>query len=168
MKKITLLICAIVLMSGSVFAQNFDFGIGLTSGTKMKFNNDGYTTGFGINARGVFSFAHKFGVLGGVSYYLPSKYTETYVIESENSFLVMNADFIFYLLNIPKTKLYALGGVAYTTHYHNSILDGMDHKFTTKTTGLEVGAGLKATAFFVEAKYDFKVKQVLATIGIYF
>jgi hypothetical protein len=169
MKKNILLICALVFISSAVFSQNFDFGAGLTAGTKMKINSaTETTTGYGLNVRAVFNFAHKFGVLGGVSYYLPKTYTVNTTTKQKNSFLVANVDFLYNFIKLPKAKIYGLGGFAYVTNYSNMLINDADHKLTTTTFCLEAGAGVKAGPIFAEVKYQTKFKQVVATVGIYF
>jgi hypothetical protein len=165
MKKHVLLVCALMLFAGTAFSINYDFGFGATVGTKMRIDQTGAEAGFGLNARGVFNFAHKFGISAGISYYLPSKYGSQ--PEYKNSFLVTNADFLFYFIKVPKVKIYGLGGIAYTTRMHKRITNTATTKTTYTNLGLELGSGLKTGPVFVEAKYDTKIKQFVATIGIY-
>ncbi len=160
MKK--LLIIALVLVTSTSFSQNFDFGFGAALGTKMKIDNSGTNTGFGVNARGVFSFANKFGVTGGATYFFPNKF-DVEGVEYKNSFLIINVDFLFYFLNIPKVKFYALGGLANTIQMYK--IDG--NSDSENNIGLEFGSGLKAGPLFIEAKYETKAEQFIATVGIY-
>lgn len=102
-----------IVASSPAISQNFDFGFGVTTGTKMKLikgeTTGNFTTGVGLNVRGVFNFANKFGILGGASYFLPSKYVQNDGTDIKNTFITSNVDFLFYFLNIPKIKVYGLG-----------------------------------------------------------
>ena len=163
MKKNILLICTLVFFTSTVFSQNIDFGFGATAGTKMKIENEGTTTGFGVNARGVVGIK-KFGVSAGVSYFLPNKY-DVASTEIKNSHLVINADLLYYFLSIPKIKVYGLAGISNMTQMTKTTTGGSSVKTNTSNIVFEVGTGLKAGPLFVEAKYQTKVNQFVATVG---
>ncbi len=161
MKKNIFLVCLLAFLTTTAFSQNFDFGFGLTTGTKMKITETGTSAAFGANVRGVLNFAHKFGVLGGVSYYLPHTFGTT--TKEKNSHLVLNADLIYKFISLPKAKIYGLAGIAHTKRYKK--INDVDHNLSG--TGFEFGAGAKLGPLFGEIKYETKFKNVIATVGIY-
>jgi len=166
MKKNIFLICAIVLLTSTVFSQNIDLGFGATAGTKMKFGDTGTTTGFGINARAVVGL-NKFGVSAGVSYFLPSTF-DLAGSEIKTSYLAINADLHYYFFSIPKVKFYCLGGLSNMTFMNKVTTGGTSVKTNSSDIVIEIGTGLKAGPLFVEAKYQTKVKQFVATVGYNF
>ena len=168
MKKNIFLVCLLAFLTTTAFSQSFDFGFGVSAGTKMKVNTlTDRDTGFGINARGVFNFANKFGVLGGISYFLPNTSDIDATTKLKTHHIGFTADFLYNIINIPKIKLHLLGGATTFVEYRNNIINGTDHKQNQKHFCLEVGAGIKAGPLFAETKYQFNVKQFVATVGIY-
>lgn len=164
MKKNIFLICALIVLTSSAFSQNIDLGFGATSGAKMKFDNTGTTTmGYGLNARVVVGIS-KFGISGGVSYYLPSTYEIT-GSKIKNTYYSINADLHYYLIKIPKIRIYALAGLANNTLSSKTTIAGNSTKTTKSNLLFEIGTGLKAGPLFVEVKYQTKIKQFVTTIG---
>lgn len=164
MKKNIFLICTLIALTSSVFSQNIDLGFGATSGAKMKFDNTGITTmGYGVNARAVVGI-NKFGVSGGISYYLPSKY-EIADTKFKKTYYSINADLHYYLIKIPKIRIYALAGLANNTLSTKTTISGNSTKTTESNLLFEIGTGLKAGPLYIEGKYQTKIKQFVATIG---
>ncbi len=166
MKKNIFLICAIVLLTSTVFSQSLDIGIGATAGTKMKMGESDATTGFGINAHALVSFA-KFGVIGGISYFLPQTYDFTGG-NTKNTYFMTNVDLMYSLFKLPKIKIYAFGGIANFTQKVKTTTGGTSVKASNNELLFEVGSGLKAGPIYVEAKYQTKIKQFVATVGFNF
>lgn len=164
MKKNIFLICALVVLTSSAFSQNIDLGFGATAGTKIKFDDaTNITTGYGVNARAVIGIS-KFGISGGVSYYLPSKY-EFADTKIKNTYYSINADLHYYLIKIPKVRIYALAGLANNTLSIKTTISGNSTKTTNSNLLFEIGTGLKAGPLYIEGKYQTKIKQFVATIG---
>lgn len=163
MKRNIFLICALVLLTSTVFSQSIDIGFGATAGTKMNFGEYEAKTGFGVNAHGMITLS-KFGIIGGISYYLPQK-SDHFSGEEKRTFVSTNLDLMYSLIKLPKIKIYVLGGLANLTQKTKTTSDGNVTKSSNNNLLFEAGAGLKAGPIYVEAKYQTKIRQFVATVG---
>jgi hypothetical protein len=143
MKKTLLLIAVALFVSSTAFSQ-FKFGVGGALGTKASATGE---LGFGAQARATYELADEMNLEGGF----------TYFFRKDAGFWILNADFQYEFATKEDFTFYGLGGVNYNK------LKGMDGKI-----GFEAGAGLTFSKFFAEAKYNFKLEQFEAGVGIYF
>ncbi len=162
MKK-TLLIIAALVMSSVAFSQ-VQFGFGLATGSKSAWDKDDgdQTFGFGAHARALWNISEDFGLVGGFTYYLPTK------IEGENlNMYGFNADGHYNFIKEDDMKVYGLAG--FSLNFYK--IDDTENAF-----GFHFGAGVTYKKFFAEAKYEFQKEivdgydhegQVSAVIGIY-
>lgn len=163
MKK-TLFIIAVCLIATTTAFSQVQFGLGVTAGTKAKINDSfEETANFGLNARILWDFSEKFSLTGGFSYFLPFDVTALGV-EVTTNVMVFNADLVYYFMNDNGVKVYGLGGLNYVSVKAES----GDISATESETSWEAGGGVMFNKFFIEAKYDGNMEQIVATVGIYF
>lgn len=163
MKK-TLLIIAICLIATATAFSQVQFGVGVTAGTKAKINDSfEETVNFGANARVLWEFSESFALTGGFSYFLPFDVT-SFGVEVTTNVMVLNADAVYYLMDENDIKVYGLGGLNYTSVKAKS----GSVSNTESEVSWEAGGGVLFSNFFIEAKYDGNLEQIVGTVGIYF
>ena len=164
MKKTLLLIAIAVFISSTAFSQ-FKFGVGATLGTKTGMGTNTEKISPGLNVRGMYELSETWSLTAGASYFLPTtgsiggntaKYSYMYII---------NVGAVYYFSENDDMKMYGLVGINHTaykakrTGYYDLTEDGRS---------FEVGGGVEFDRYFAEVKYDGNLKQIVATVGIYF
>jgi len=163
MKK-TLLIIAVCLIATITAFSQVQFGAGVTAGTKAKINDTAEeTVNFGVNARVLWDFSEKFALTGGFSYFLPFDVTMLGV-EVTTNVMVFNADAVYYFMDDNDVKVYGLGGV----NLASVKAKAGNVSETESEVSWEAGGGVMFSKFFIEAKYDGNLEQIVGTVGIYF
>lgn len=163
MKK-TLLIIAVCLIATTTAFSQVQFGLGATAGSKAKINDTfEETLNFGVNARVLWDFSDAFALTGGFSYFLPFDVTMLGV-EVTTNVMVFNADAVYYFMDENDIKVYGLGGLNYAFIKAKS----GNVSETDSDLGWEAGGGVMFSNFFIEAKYDGNMEQIVGTVGVYF
>jgi len=164
MKKTLLIIAVCLIATSAAFSQEFKFGVGGVVGTKSGIKETGeFKMNFGANARVLYDFSEKFAITGGFTYFLPSKVTHAGE-EMKLNIMALNADAVYYLMDDNNVKVYGLGGV----NWASAKVSFMGADVTTSEFSWEAGAGVMFSNFFIEAKYDGNMEQILGVVGIYF
>jgi len=163
MKK-TLLIIAVCLIATSTAFSQVKFGVGGVVGTKSGIKETGeFKMNFGANARLLYDFSEKFALTGGFTYFLPSK-VDVGATELKLNIMALNADAVYYLMDDNNVKVYGLGGV----NWASAKVEAAGISVTNSEFSWEAGAGVMFSNFFIEAKYDANMEQIVGVVGIYF
>jgi len=111
----------------------------------------------------LYDFSEKFALTGGFTYFLPSK-VDVGTTELKLNIMALNADAVYYLMDDNDVKVYGLGGV----NWASAKVTAAGISVTDSEFSWEAGAGIMFSNFFIEAKYDANMEQIVGVVGIYF
>lgn len=167
MKKLFLAMALFVAISSTSFAQGWKVGGGLTIGTAMGVDDDGSDKlGFGLNARGDYSFNEQFSVSPGFTLFFPSSPDGV-----DMSAWQLNADAHYSFLQEDAFGLYAIGGLNYSYVKVEADAGPMlgTYSIDDSEIGLNLGAGINfGSMFYGELKYDTAFEQLGISVGVLF
>lgn len=155
-----------VAISSTNFAQGWKVGGGLTLGTAVGVDDDlSEKMGFGLNARGEYTFNEKFSVAPGFTLFFPGGPDEVDI-----SAWQLNGDAHYLFMQEDAFGLYAIGGLNYS--YMKFEADagpfGTYSRDDSKI-GLNLGAGINfGSMFYGELKYDTAFEQLGISVGVMF